>query len=278
MALFDRPLLMWVTNRKRSDVTLPELARPASLGGVDLVQIREPDLDRLPEELLARSIKSVVQSPTLIVINSRIDLARKLRIGVHLPEAGPSIYDARSVLGSEALIGRSVHSPEAAAASTGASYLIAGHVFETGSKQGREPIGLDRLTEIVTRSPVPVLAIGGITPERVPALMACGVSGIAVMSPLTRLDTVEEMAKVYRNALERSMPDSNSEIITATINGKPVELQSATTVSAFLAGRELHERLVVVERNGEIIKRATFPQVIIEEGDLLEIVHFVGGG
>lgn len=74
------------------------------------------------------------------------------------------------------------------------------------------------------------------------------------------------------------MPDSNSEIITATINGKPVELQSATTVSAFLAGRELHERLVVVERNGEIIKRATFPQVIIEEGDLLEIVHFVGGG
>ena len=278
MALFDRPLLMWVTNRKRSDATLPELARPASLGGVDLVQIREPDLDRLPEELLARSIKSVVQSPTLIVINSRIDLARKLRIGVHLPEAGPSIDDARSVLGSEALIGRSVHSPEAAAASTGASYLIAGHVFETGSKQGREPIGLDRLTEIVTRSPVPVLAIGGITPERVPALMACGVSGIAVMSPLTRLDTVKEMAKVYRNALERSMPDSNSEIITATINGKPVELQSATTVSAFLAGRELHERLVVVERNGEIIKRATFPQVIIEEGDLLEIVHFVGGG
>ncbi len=278
MALFSRPMLMWVTDRKRSDATLPELAGLASLGGIDLVQIREHDLDRLPEELLARSIKSVIQTSTLVVVNSRIELARKLDIGVHLPEAGPSIEEARSMLGSEALIGRSVHSPEAAAASTGASYLIAGHVFDSGSKQNREPIGLDRLDEIVTMSPVPILAIGGITPERVPEVMARGAAGIAVMSPLTRLGTVRETATAYRIALESAMTDSPSEMITATINGKPVQLRSGTTVSAFLAGRELHERLVVVERNGEIIKRGAFPELIIEEGDLLEIVHFVGGG
>lgn len=278
MALFNRPMLMWVTDRKRSDATLPELAGLASLGGIDLVQIREHDLDRLPEELLARSIKSVIQPSTLVVVNSRIELARKLDIGVHLPEAGPSIEEARSMLGSEALIGRSVHSPEAAAASTGASYLIAGHVFDTGSKQNREPIGLDRLDEIVTMSPVPILAIGGITLERVPEVMARGAAGIAVMSPLTRLGTVGETATAYRIALESAMTDSPSEMITATINGKPVQLRLGTTVSAFLAGRELHERLVVVERNGEIIKRGAFPELIIEEGDLLEIVHFVGGG
>lgn len=278
MALFNRPILMWVTDRKRSDATLPELARPASHGGIDLVQIRELDLDLLPEELLARSIKSVIEPSTLVVINSRIELARKLGIGVHLPEAGPSIEEARSKLGPESLIGRSVHSPEAAAASTGASYLIAGHVFDTDSKQGREPIGLDRLAEIVKMSPVPVLAIGGITPERVPEVMARGAAGIAVMSPLTRLSTVGATATAYRNALERAMSDSTCETITATINGKPVQLRSGTTVSAFLAGRELHERLVVVERNGEIIKRGAFPELVIEEGDLLEIVHFVGGG
>ncbi len=278
MTLFDRPILMWVTDRKRSDATLPALAGPASLGGIDIVQIREPGLDRLPEELLARAIKSVVQPSTLLVINSQIEIARKLGIGVHLPEAGPSLDEARSILGPEALIGRSVHSPEAAAASAGASYLIAGHVFDTGSKKGREPIGLDRLAGIVENSPVPVLAIGGITPERISDVMARGVAGIAVMSPLTHLGTVAETTAAYRTALERAMTDPSSETIAATINGKPVQLPSGTTISAFLTGRELHERLVVVERNGEIVKRATFPDLIIEEGDLLEIVHFVGGG
>ncbi len=278
MPLFDRPILMWVTDRKRSDAPLPELAGPASLGGIDIVHIREHGLDRLPEELLARAIKSVVQPSTLIVVNSRIEIARKLGIGVHLPEAGPSIDEARSVVGQEALIGRSVHSPEAAAASTRASYLIAGHVFDTGSKQGREPIGLDGLAGIVRSSPVPVLAIGGITPERIPDVMACGVAGVAVMSPLTHLSSVRETTAAYKYALERAMTDSSRETISATINGKIVHLPSGTTVSAFLAGRELHERLVVVERNGEIIKRAAFPKLIVEEGDLLEIVHFVGGG
>ncbi len=66
MPLFDRPILMWVTDRRRSDATLPELAGPASLGGVDIVQVREPGLDRLPAELLVRAICSVVQSIALM--------------------------------------------------------------------------------------------------------------------------------------------------------------------------------------------------------------------
>ncbi len=56
------------------------------------------------------------------------------------------------------------------------------------------------------------------------------------------------------------MTESPSEAISATINGKVVELSAGTTVASFLAGRELHERLVVVERNGEIVKRDTFAE------------------
>lgn len=278
MPLFDRPVLMWVTDRRNSDAPLPELARIASVAGVDIIQVRERGLDGMPMELLIRAMQKVVLPQTRIVINSEIGLAAKLGLGVHLPEAGPSIIEAREVLGGDALVGRSVHSPEAAAESTGANYLVAGHVFETGSKPGRPPMGLDRFAAIVGEVSVPVLAIGGITPERVPDALRSGAAGVAVLSPLTRLDTISATAAAYRNALEQSMSQQTADTITATINGKLADLPAGTSVSEFLAGRELHERLVVVERNGEIIKRSTFADVIIEEGDLLEIVHFVGGG
>lgn len=278
MQRFERPVLMWVTDRLRSDVPLPKLAEIASAGGVDIIQVRESGLDRLPAELLLRAIKTVAQPSTKIVINSDIGLARRMCVGVHLPEIGPTIAQAREALGPDALVGRSVHSAESAAASIGANYLIAGHVFETSSKPEREPLGLERLPEIVHVAPAPVLAIGGITPERVSSVIAAGAAGVAVMSPFTMLATVQQAVSDYRSALERTMTESATATITATINGKPVELVEGTTVSVFLAGRELHERLVVVERNGVILKRATFPEVVIEEGDLLEIVHFVGGG
>lgn len=278
MALFDHPVLMWVTDRNHSDAPLPELAGPASAAGVNLIQIREGSLDRLPLELLVRAIQHVVQPSTNIVVNGDIALARRLGVGVHLPEAGSPIEDARAALGPDALVGRSVHSARSAADSAGASYLVAGHVYETGSKPGREPLGLDRFASLVQVATAPVLAIGGVTPKRVPDVIDRGAAGVAVLSPLTKRATIEGTVRTYRDALEQSMTQTVNETITATINGKSTELPASTTVSAFLAGRELHERLVVVERNGEIIKRSTFPKVVIEEGDLLEIVHFVGGG
>jgi thiamine biosynthesis protein ThiS len=243
-----------------------------------MVQVREPGLDRLPTELLIREIMKVVSPETSVVVNSDIALAHKLGIGIHLPESGPTIEEARSFLGAEALIGRSIHSARDAAKSTGASYLIAGHVFATGSKPDRKPLGLERLAEIVRESPAPVLAVGGITPGRISSVLAAGALGVAVMSPFTSLASAEATAATYHHELESAMTDTTTGTISATINGKLVELPAGTTVSAFLAGRELHERLVVVERNGEIIKRTTFPNVVVEEGDLLEIVHFVGGG
>lgn len=282
MALSDRPSLMWVTDRIHSDAPLPELAQAANQSGIDLIQVREPGLDRLPRELLVRAIGAVCGAGTKLVVNSDIDLARKLGIGVHLPEGGPSIAAARSVLGPDALVGRSVHSVESAMASNGASYLVAGHVFATASKGDRSPLGIERFREIATATPAPVLAIGGITPTRVATLLEAGAAGVAVMSPLTNLRTIVTQALAYREALdldlEVKVDDQNRGTITATINGKATILPSGTTISEFLAGRELHERLVVVERNGEIAKRSAFPDLVIEEGDLLEIVHFVGGG
>jgi thiamine-phosphate pyrophosphorylase len=269
---------MWVTDRIRSDAPLPELTVAAAGHGIDLIQVRESNLDLLPLELLVRAIVKTSGPETNVVVNSDIELARKLGVGVQLPESGPSIEEARNRLGSGALVGRSVHSVEAARNSSGASYLIAGQVFVTSSKPGRLPIGIDRCREIAAASPAPVLAIGGITPESVALVLEAGAAGVAIMSPFTKIATIGARVTAYRTALEQHVDEQTVSTISATVNGKASELPAGITVAEFLAGRELHERLVVVERNGEIIKRSTFPDVVIEEGDLLEIVHFVGGG
>src|SRR5262249_1590516 len=166
------PKLMLVTDRRRSSMPIPELAALAVSNGVDLVQIREKDVtdDELRDLTLATL--NTVGDPKRISVSGRLTIARDLGVGLHLPEAGPSVSVARAELGPTALIGRSVHSPAAARCSEGADYLIAGHVLATASKPHRPPIGLDGLRRIVEAAPCPVLAIGGITATEVYAVLA----------------------------------------------------------------------------------------------------------
>jgi sulfur carrier protein len=63
-----------------------------------------------------------------------------------------------------------------------------------------------------------------------------------------------------------------------TVNGKPRDLEQAMTLAAFLAALNLHERMIVVERNGEIVRRERFADTLLEAGDTLEIVQMMAGG
>ena len=84
-------------------------------------------------------------------------------------------------------LGASVHAVDEAvrAVSLGASYLIAGNIYETGCKPGLAARGLSFLTEVCKAVPVPVYAIGGITPERLPEVLAAGAAGACMRSALT---------------------------------------------------------------------------------------------
>jgi thiamine biosynthesis protein ThiS len=63
-----------------------------------------------------------------------------------------------------------------------------------------------------------------------------------------------------------------------TVNGEPREIPAGTTVDRLLAELHVAPGQVVVERNLKVLKRAELPATVLEEGDQLEIVHFVGGG
>lgn len=62
------------------------------------------------------------------------------------------------------------------------------------------------------------------------------------------------------------------------VNGKEIELKRCMTLAEFLAEHNYRTELVAVERNGQIVPRAEFGAVVLQDGDELEIVSFVGGG
>lgn len=62
------------------------------------------------------------------------------------------------------------------------------------------------------------------------------------------------------------------------LNGQPATIAEGTTIAALLASKNLNPRLVVVEINREILDRSRFEQIVINPGDQIEIVKFLGGG
>jgi len=152
--------------------------------GVDLVQLRERDLEAGELAELAREMLSVARgSHTRVVVNERLDVALACRAdGVHLRGDSVAVSAVRRVAPDGFVVGRSIHAAEEAEAAAGADYLIAGTVFATPSKDGAHAlIGLDGLRAIAQRAPAPVLAIGGIDAASVADVARAGAAGCAAI-------------------------------------------------------------------------------------------------
>jgi thiamine-phosphate diphosphorylase len=191
-AVLRPPILCLVTDRRRARAgagvraamdCLVDIVRAAADGRVDLVQIRERDLDGGPlVELVARALDAVRGTATRVVVNDRVDVAIAASAhGVHLRADSIPVAAARK-LAPGLLIGRSVHSAADALSSEAAEadYYIAGTVFATASKPGGHPLlGPEGLAAIVKAASAPVLAIGGATLERLAEIREAGAAGVA---------------------------------------------------------------------------------------------------
>jgi thiamine-phosphate diphosphorylase len=124
-----------------------------------------------------------------VFVSSRPDIAAASGAhGVQLGAGDLTPADARRVL-LQGWIGRSVHSLEEARAAVeeGADFLVVGSIYETPSHPGRAGVGIGLLRETAGLGR-PVIAIGGITPERVPELKAAGAYGVAAIRALWQAD------------------------------------------------------------------------------------------
>ena len=163
---------------------LLEQARHAVAAGIDVIQLRERDLDAAALVSLGQDLLRITRgTPTRLLINDRLDVALACGAdGVHLRGDSIPVEAARQLAPSGFLIGCSVHSVSEAVAAAAADFLLAGTVFPTESKASNTAtIGVDGLRSIVQAVSVPVLAIGGMTVDRGHAAARAGASGIAAI-------------------------------------------------------------------------------------------------
>ena len=151
---------------------------------VDYIHIREKS--KTPKQILflLQLLEEEGVKKEKIVVNDRLDVALLKKIpNIHLPSYGLPIKAVKSQF-PHMRVGRSVHSLEEAkqAEKEGSDYVLYGHCFETNSKKGLAPNGIEPLVEMKKELHIPVFAIGGITPDRVQILQEVKADGIAVMS------------------------------------------------------------------------------------------------
>ncbi len=166
------------------------------------MQVREADLgDRALVRLVTTAATMAERSSTRIVVNDRFDIALAAGAdGVHLKSRSVPAERLRPHVPAEWIVGRSVHSLAEAqqlTAEPGLDYLVLGTVFPTRSKPGQDPIGVEPLREAAATLPVPVLAIGGITAERMAEVAQSGAAGIAAIGLFSGLhnSTLQEFRR-----------------------------------------------------------------------------------
>jgi thiamine-phosphate pyrophosphorylase len=178
-------------------------------GGVNAVQFRDKDLEETPRLALARRVKDAVAGRALLLVNGSLPIALAVGAdGVHLPAYAPALEGVPAGM----IVGRSVHSVASArrALRQGAAYLIAGSVFPTPSHEGRAPAGPSLIADILNVAAVPVVAIGGITADRVAEVMRSGASGIAVISAILGSPDARVAAARLRQSVQRESADTGA--------------------------------------------------------------------
>lgn len=175
-----------MVDRRADGRSLADVVAEACRAGARCLQLRMKHASARAQAEAARELLPVVKSHgALLFVNDRADVAAAVGAdGVHLGPDDVPVAAVRRAFGNTLLIGYSTDDPGKARAAehAGADYLGCGAVFGTTSKDvGDEAIGLDRLRAVVEAVRIPVVGIGGITPERADAVRGTGAAGVAVI-------------------------------------------------------------------------------------------------
>lgn len=222
---------------------------------------------------LARELRAVTRRHgAWLVVNGRADVARLAGADALLLGRGAlTVADARRVAPA-AHLARSVHDEREADAAVrdGAAFLVAGHVYATPSHPDRAPAGPTLVRAAAARGQT--IAIGGVTADRVPELLAAGAWGVAAIRALWDADDPAAAARTLLAALPRD------ETVGVVINGETRRARRGATLAGLLDDLGLDARAVVVEHNRRIVRRDALADETLADGDAIELVHFVGGG
>lgn len=197
------PRLLAISGEGRSVDALLVWAVALGAAGADALQLRRKTLpDRALLELARRLCSGRRGGYPRVLVNGRADIALAAGAdGVHLPAAGIEARAVAAWAGDRLLIGVSTHTVAEvdAARRAGADYAVFGPIWATPSKPGWRPEG-DRLRELARAAAygLPVLAIGGVTIERLGELAAAGAAGVAGIRAFQRQEELPELVAEAR--------------------------------------------------------------------------------
>nr|WP_184786355.1 thiamine phosphate synthase [Phytomonospora endophytica] len=184
----------------------------ALAAGAPLIQVRpnERDTDRAAYDLALHIAELCARYDATCLVNDLLHVA--LAVGAHGAHVGADdlpVDAARRVLGPAAILGGTCRDPDAARAAqrAGASYLGVGPAHPTSTKDGLpDPLGVWGIRSVAAAVDIPVVAIGGITPGRVPALLAAGAHGVAVVGAISRAADPAAATRDFLDALPGDKP------------------------------------------------------------------------
>ena len=191
MERLSLPKLYPITDARLSGLPHAEQVRRLAAGGATLIQLREKHADPRDFGRQATEAAAVARSlGVLLVVNDRADIALACGArGLHLGQDDLDPAAARRLVGHRLLIGYSTHNVEQAteAARLPVDYVAVGPVFGTRTKENPDPVvGLEGVARVRAALParLPLVAIGGITQENAPSVLAAGADSAAVVSAL----------------------------------------------------------------------------------------------
>ncbi len=199
--------LLLITNRRLTySRPLISVLEQALQAGLKAIQLREKDLSAGELYELALQVKQCsLTYHAKLLINERFDIARAVNAdGVHLTSQSVPVPVVRKSTPEGNLIGCSTHSLHEAvsAEENRCDYILFGPVFATPEKlKYGPPQGLKRLSDVSAQVQVPVIAVGGITPERARQCMKNGASGVAVISAIMQAKNIKKTVKEFKRYL-----------------------------------------------------------------------------
>jgi thiamine-phosphate pyrophosphorylase len=184
------------------DASLLPAVEQALRAGASVIQYRDKSHDGAARERQSRGLRQLCdQYHACFIVNDDAELARATGAdGLHLGREDASIEIAREVLPTGTLIGVSCYNDLARAEAVvmaGADYVAFGSFYSSRTKPQAVRANLDLLRDARARLPVPLVAIGGITPENGAALIAAGADALAVISGVFAASDVEAATRRY---------------------------------------------------------------------------------
>lgn len=195
------------TDAREKQGDLEQFLDAALSGGVDIVQLRQKEMEAADELAALEVFKDACKRHgKLLAVNDRADIAFAAGADVlHLGQRDLPVHAARAVIGPEPIVGRSTHTfsqVNAAVAEQGSEYFCVGPTWETPTKPGRQAAGLDLVSYAASRQQSkPWFAIGGIDLDRLDQVIEAGATRVVVVRAITDADDPAAAAAEFSRRL-----------------------------------------------------------------------------